>query len=109
MAMQKTEVDVIAGATPKAGTLSYTWDLTDANGNTVSYGEYKFFVEGSLRWKNRVMYFGTVMVGDTHAIVEADVEYIYESSDNQPALSNDSPENLMIGVVTASFVPAIDK
>ena len=107
--MSKSKVDTIAGATPKAGPLSYTWDLTDTNGKTAPSGEYKFFVEGSLRWKNRVMYFGTVKIGDTPATVEADVEYIYEASDNQPALSNDSPENSMIISVMASFVPASDK
>ena len=107
--MQKSEVDVIAGATPKSGTIIYAWDLTDTNGKTAPSGEYKFFVEGSLRWKNRVIYSGVVMVGDTPATAKTDVEYIYEASDNQPTLSNDSPENSMIGSVTASFVLASDK
>jgi hypothetical protein len=54
--MQKSEADAISGATPKAGNLSYTWDLTDTNGGTVALGEYKVFVEGTLRWKNYVIY-----------------------------------------------------
>ena len=37
--MQKSEIDAISGATPRAGSLSYTWDLTDTNGNRVSPGE----------------------------------------------------------------------
>ena len=36
--MSKDEVDAISGATPRAGTQSYVWDLTDANGNTVAPG-----------------------------------------------------------------------
>lgn len=34
--MEKSEIDAISGATPKAGKLLYSWDLTDSNGNTVS-------------------------------------------------------------------------
>ncbi|MFP3152944.1 DUF2271 domain-containing protein [Lachnospiraceae bacterium ZAX-1] len=106
--MTKSEVDAISGATPKAGTLSYIWDLTHANGDTVSLGEYIFFVEGSLRWKNRVLYSGIIAIGDATATVEANAEYFYEVSDNQPALSSDSPENSMVSVATASFVPAVN-
>ena len=103
--MQKSEVDAIAGATPKAGALSYIWDLTDVNGNTVSPGEYKFFVEGSLRWKNRVIYSGVIDIGSSQITVEADAEFIYEASDSQAVLTENSPENSMIGTVTASFIP----
>jgi len=42
--MTKSEVDAIAGATPKSGPLSYAWDMTAANGDVVQPGEYKFFV-----------------------------------------------------------------
>jgi len=107
--MQKSEVDAIVGATPKSGTLSYTWDLTDANGETVLPGEYRFFVEGSLRWKNRVMYSGVITIGNTSVTVETDAEFFYEASDNQPALSDKSPDNFMITTVTANFVPRAEK
>jgi len=101
--MQKSEIDAISGATPRAGSLSYTWDLTDTNGNRVSPGEYNFFVEGSLRWRNRVLYSGKITVGDNPATVQADVKFFFEGSDNQPALTENSPENSMIGAVTARF------
>jgi hypothetical protein len=104
--MQQSEIDAIAGATPRAGALSYTWDLTDANGDKVSPGEYNFFVEGTLRWKNLVLYSGTITVGDDPVTVQADAEFIYAGSGDQPALTDDSPENSMIGPVRASFVPA---
>jgi hypothetical protein len=105
-AMDEGTVDSISGATPKAGSLSYAWDLTDTSGNTVAPGDYQFFVEGSLRWKNRVLYSGVITVGDAPAEVEASVESIYEASDDQAALSQDSAENAMLGAVTASFEPA---
>ena len=106
--MQKSEVDAIAGATPRAGNLSYSWDLTDANGNTVQPGEYKFFVEGTLRWKNYVIYSGVITISDESATVIADVEFIYEASDRYDALTEDSSENNMITAVKASFVPAVE-
>jgi len=101
----KYQVDAIAGATPKTGHLSYSWDLTDANGDTVSPGEYKFFVEGTLRWKNYVLYSGVIMVGGESNGYIADAEYFYEASDGQDALTSGSPENGMIFKVTANFTP----
>ena len=99
-------VDAISGATPKAsGSQSYTWNLKDINGDTVPHGEYKIFVEGTLRWKNRVLYTAVVTIGDVPEAVEADAEFFYETSDRQAALTSDSPENSMIGAVTVSFVP----
>lgn len=103
--MQKSEVDAISGATPKAGAQSYTWDLTDANGDTVLPGEYKFFVEGTLRWKNYVLYSGVVEISDNPVTIQADAEYFYEGSGNQPTLTDASAENKMIGPVTVRFVP----
>ena len=101
-------VDAIAGATPKvSGSQSYAWNLKDINGNTVSPGEYKFFVEGSLRWKNYVLYSGVITISDEPVTVQADVEFVYEKSNNQAALTEDSPENAMIGAVTASFTPYV--
>jgi rhodanese-related sulfurtransferase len=95
------EVDAISGATPKAGTLSYTWDLTDSDGNIAKQSEYKVVVEGSLRWKNRVVYSAVV---DTNGnISDFEAEYIYAESDGQPALTSDSPENEMIKGVTAEW------
>ena len=103
--MAETEIDAIAGATPKAGALAYTWDLTDLDGKIVKPGAYSFFVEGSLRWKNRVMYSATMEIGSVPVTAEADVEFFYEAGNNQPALSKDSPETAMIGIVTVTFSP----
>jgi hypothetical protein len=79
--------------------------LTDADGNAVPSGEYGFFIEGSLRWKNRVLYSSVSEIGDTPATAGTSAEYFYEASDDQPVLSSDSPENSMFGTVTANFVP----
>jgi hypothetical protein len=107
--MPKSEVDAISGATPKAGNLSYTWDLTNAEGKVVSPGEYKFIIEGTLRWKNYVLYSGVIDIGGAAATVSADTEFHYEAVGNQAALSENSPENSMIGSVTASYFPVESK
>jgi len=103
--MQKSEVDAISGATPKTGALAYTWDLTDTSGVVVPDGEYTFNVEGTLRWKNCVMYSGVINVGDDPATVQADEGFIYEGADRFGALTAESEENGMIGPVTMSYTP----
>jgi hypothetical protein len=100
-------VDAISGATPKAGTQSYTWNLQDINGDLVLPGDYKFFVEGTLRWKNYVLYSGIITIGDAPMTAQADAEYVYEASDRQAALMSESSENAMITAVAASFQPAV--
>jgi hypothetical protein len=104
--MQKSDVDAIAGATPKSGTLSYYWDLKDTAGDTVPPGEYKIFVEGTLRWKNHVIYSGVITVGGTSNGVIMDAEYFYEANEQQDALTSGSQENAMITYVTAGFTPS---
>jgi hypothetical protein len=99
----KEQTDAVTSATPKAGTLSYVWDLTDADGNAVKPGTYTFFVEGSLRWKNRVLWSGTTDISGGPAAIQATAETIYESSDDQAALTEASPENNMLRGVQATF------
>jgi hypothetical protein len=106
--MEEAEADAVAGATPGSGTQSYAWDLTDANGNTVQPGEYRFCVEGSLRWKNRVLYTGVINLGGEAVTAEGEAQFTYEASDGQPALTSESVENGMIGAVKAEYEPGED-
>jgi len=55
-ALSKKDVDALTGATPRAGTLNYRWDGLDKNGNRASAGEYRLFLEATLREDNRVLY-----------------------------------------------------
>lgn len=103
--MDKSQVDAITSATPKQGPVSYTWDLTDMNGDKIQPGEYVVFVEGSLRWRNSVLFSGNIEVGDSPVTVQASSEYYYESADGQDALTSDSPENSMLQDVTIRFIP----
>ena len=101
--MPKPEVDAVSGATPQTGIQTHTWDLTDGNGDIVSPGEYIIYVEGTLRWKNYVLYSGVIELGSTPVTVQAVAQFVYEASDRYDALTSSSPENAMIGSVTVSF------
>jgi hypothetical protein len=79
--------------------------LTGVSGEAAAPGSYSFFVEGSLRWKNRVIYAGVITIGGEPVTVQAEAEFFYEASNGRPASSDASPEIGMIGAVTASYIP----
>ncbi|MPN38991.1 hypothetical protein SDC9_186516 [bioreactor metagenome] len=97
--------DGVSGATPKSGSVRYIWDLTDQSGARVADGTYMFYVEGTLRWKNQVLYAGELVLDGNATTAEATAEYTYAASDDQSALNADSPENAMIGNVKAEYIP----
>ena len=102
---QGSVADAVSGATPKSGSLSYVWDLTDESGARVPDGTYTFLVEGTLRWKNQVLFTGTITLGGEGTTADAAAEYTYASSDEQAALTEDAPENAMISHVSAVYIP----
>jgi hypothetical protein len=97
-------VDAITGATPKSGHLEYVWDISD--GEAVPAGDYRFVVEGSLRWQNSVLCSGMIAVGNTADVAKTDPKYTFSTTETQPALSEASPEANMIRNVAAAFVPS---
>ncbi len=101
------DLDAVTGATPNSGSLSYVWDLTDESGARVADGTYRFFVEGTLRYENQVLYSGEIAIGGAAASAEATAAYTYAAAaDDQPALTAESPENAMLGNVKAAYTPA---
>jgi hypothetical protein len=103
--VQKSGVDAVTSATPREGPLSYVWDLTDKDGSSVPKGEYKVFVEGTLRWKNQVLYSGVIDLAGEAAAMDLTPEFTFAGADNQPALTQEAPEAAMITSVKASFAP----
>ena len=84
-----------------------TPDTPEAIGESgVASGEYKFVVEGTLRWNNHVIYSGIITVGNEPVTVEAVAELSFEASANGEALTADSSEVSMIEAVTANYFPA---
>lgn len=97
--------DAVSGATPKSGSLRYVWDLTDQNGARVKDGTYTYYVEGTLRWKNHVLFSGEITLNGEAASSTATGTFSYAASDDQAALSDDAPEHNMIQNVVASYIP----
>ncbi len=79
--------------------------MTDNSGNAVAVGTYRFCVEGTLRWKNWVLYAGEITLGGTPATVQAEAAFTYEATGRQPALNDDSPEHSMLSDVVAAYIP----
>lgn len=102
---KENKADAVSGATPKPGSLRFVWDLTDQNGVRVPDGTYTFFVEGTLRWKNQVLYSGTIALNGAAASAQGSAEYTFASSDEAAALTLESPEIGMITNVLAAYIP----
>jgi len=73
--LTNAQIDAITGATPKTGTLTYTWDGTDSGGSAVPSGDYSLYLEGTLRWENQVLYRAPFRLGNGAASAEVSVEY----------------------------------
>ena len=102
---QGTTQDAVSGATPKSGSLRYVWDLTDQSGARVPDGSYTYYVEGTLRWKNHVLFSGEITLNGEAVTSTATGTYTYAASDEQAALTDAAPEHSMIQNVVATYVP----
>jgi hypothetical protein len=79
--MPRRDIDAITGATPRTGNQSYRWDGTDKNGSRLAAGEYRVFLEATLRGDNRVLYNASVTLGSgSGSNVEAEVRTEYFGS-----------------------------
>jgi len=76
--MPKRDIDAFTSATPRTGTQTYRWDGTDKSGNRLAAGEYRVFLEATLRGENRVLYSASVTPGSgSGSPVEAEVRMEY--------------------------------
>lgn len=89
------EIDSVSGATPRAGTHSYTWDGTDENGNMVAKGTYTVYVEGTLYWTSSVLF-------------HSDFEFGGEAQENIPMISDYTEDEAtnrdMLTNVSATYI-----
>jgi hypothetical protein len=93
--MDKAQVDAFTGATPRTGALRYRWDGTDQAGAALPPGEYRVFLEASLRNENRVLYSAPVRLGASSGPVEIQPRYFGDAR----------RERAMISGVKVSFAP----
>lgn len=88
-ATDKTLVDGVSGPTPKNGAQRYAWDGTDHNGKPVPAGEYRFILEGSFFWANRVFYSGIVWYGGkSQESIEISTNYFGGDPQNRDMIRN---------------------
>lgn len=86
--MSSTQVDAITGATPRNGVLTYQWDGTNDKGRRVAPGRYKFFVEGTLYWKSRVIYSGELTWGSKEQTsIPIKTQYFNQSPTNKDMIT----------------------
>jgi hypothetical protein len=93
--MSKAQADALSGATPKTGALSYRWDGTNQAGAALPPGEYRVFLEASLRNENRALYSAPVQLGASSGPVELRPQYF----------GNDTKVRAMISNVKVSVIP----
>ena len=70
------DIDAISTATPGTGVVTVPWDCKDAQGQVVPEGIYVYKVEGNISWEKRVIWTGTISVGQGPNSSVADAEYI---------------------------------
>ena len=96
--LDKKAVDGFSGATPRNGTLNYSWDGTDKNGIRLAPGEYRVFLEGTLKADNKVLYSVPITLGSgTGNPVEREARPEYSGSRTR--------ERDMLGNVKVSYRP----
>jgi hypothetical protein len=86
--MTSSQVDAVSGATPKAGTLTYTWDGTNSRGAAVPAGDYVIILEGTLRWENQVYYRAPIRLGQGQAASTVTVEYKGDAGDDRAMIKD---------------------
>jgi hypothetical protein len=96
--LSKKDVDAFTGATPRASssTLKYRWDGTDKNGNRAAAGEYRVFLEATIRNENKVIYSASfTLTGSTAREMTIRTQYF----------GNRSMEQKMIEGVQVFYIP----
>jgi len=86
--LTRTQVDTISGATPRTGTLTYTWDGTDNRGAIAPNGNYVIFLEGTLRWENQVLFRAPIVLGQGSSVSQISVEYTGDSTAERSMIEN---------------------
>jgi hypothetical protein len=71
--MSRSQVDAFSGATPQNGRQTLRWDGRNDRGADVPPGEYKMFIEGTLRNENRVLYSAVIPLGGSSRRANADI------------------------------------
>ena len=82
------QIDAVSGATPRTGTVTYTWDGTDSRGVPVTNGDYTLVLEGTLRWENQVLYRAPLRLGQGASTPQVSVQYTGDSAAERGMISD---------------------
>ena len=86
--LTSTVIDAITSATPSSGTQRYLWDGRDEGGNYVEPGRYRFYIEATLYWTNRVLYSGAFLYGgENQENIPITVKY-FDGQSNKDMIQN---------------------
>jgi hypothetical protein len=67
--------DAYSGATPQTGRQTYVWDCTDESGQAVPAGDYHVLAEGTIFWKDAVLYDGVIAIGGGESTAQVRVHF----------------------------------
>jgi hypothetical protein len=94
------EIDAVTSATPGTGIVTYVWDGSGKNGEKAGAGQYRVFLEASLRWGWRVVY-SAVIHSDSRGVLRLDERYYDGNTEISEAnVSLEGKEKKMISNVT---------
>jgi hypothetical protein len=86
--MHSSEIDAISGATPKPGDYTVYWDFTDSQGELVTGGQYRYFIEGTMYMNDDVLYSGIITLGEESWEEYPRPRYSVPDSEYKAMLSN---------------------
>lgn len=91
-----TEIKAASRPAQESGRQSVYWDTTDRSGRPVPPGTYTYRVEGNVVWEKRVLFTGSIEVGDVPHASRPRARFLPAETGSEPALVAD---------LSASFVP----
>ncbi|MDD4776184.1 MAG: DUF2271 domain-containing protein, partial [Syntrophomonas sp.] len=111
-ALSGAQIDAISSATPRSGHKTYTWDCRDESGKVVPAGTYRFNVEGSYSWQNKVLFSGAFTVGgNTVNDIAVQAAYNSQETHNRNMITNvkaqyvaNNPVSIPIGQVVLNYI-----
>ena len=93
--LSQEAVDAFTGATPLSGIQTYSWDLTDADGNPAGAGDYVLMVEATLYGDNEVIYETPITIGPKKWTLHPEPVYTSEDETNKNMIRSVTIEYLL--------------
>ena len=95
--LSQEAIDAFSDATPSSGVQTYSWDLTDSDGNRVGAGAYTLMVEATLYGGGRVIFQTPVTIGKKEwSLSSLEPQYTSEDETNRGMIRSVSVEYLLV-------------